>query len=291
MSQYLTHDNGGRVFKVIIENDNIVKVYLNYEIPEYRVREVKEFENIKVGDLLHTFQVEKVFIGKSLRNKMTDFSSGYGPEFDGNSILLHLNENNYVFIGNSIFSFQSLYKIKNYCSPVGNNDVPYPYAIDENENIYLMKENIVLTNTDKAIHKDPYNYYYDGRIITTDDLYCSRVPLIRNFDNIENTYTEKIDSIQSESFKKIFSLMYSPFPEKYYERLINPYPNTPNMVAYLTRHNLLDRLNKQEKVYITYLDEETEELTKEKYLELNQKFGNEMGFQTYSKNILTNRLV
>ena len=65
---------------------------------------------------------------------MTEYSGGYGDEFDGNSILVHISENKYVYIGSSIYSFESQAKIIRYISPVGNSDVPYPYAIDEKEN-------------------------------------------------------------------------------------------------------------------------------------------------------------
>lgn len=104
---------------------------------------------------------------------MTISSGGYGKEFDGNSILINTDRNNYVFIGSRIYSFQAKYEIVEYISPVGNNDVPYPYAIDKNKNIYLMEENIILHNDkiNKLDHshssldliQDPYRYYYDNQ--------------------------------------------------------------------------------------------------------------------------------
>ena len=36
---------------------------------------------------------------------MTKFSGGHGKEFDGNSILLKIKKDRYVFIGNTIYEF------------------------------------------------------------------------------------------------------------------------------------------------------------------------------------------
>ena len=71
---------------------------------------------------------------------MTKFSLGYGEKFDGNSILLKLSKNKYVYIGSLIYSFNAYNEITTFISPVGNNDVPYPYAIDEKNNYYLLSE-------------------------------------------------------------------------------------------------------------------------------------------------------
>jgi len=68
---------------------------------------------------------------------MTEFSGGYCSEFDGNTILLHIKNNEYVHIYDIIISFTSNSKIIQYVSPVGNNDVPYPYAVDEHNNYYF----------------------------------------------------------------------------------------------------------------------------------------------------------
>jgi hypothetical protein len=44
---------------------------------------------------------------------------------------------------------------------VGNNDVPYPYAIDGNGNIYLMLEKIIVLNgNERIIGDEPYQFYY-----------------------------------------------------------------------------------------------------------------------------------
>lgn len=161
---YLIHDNGGRPFKVVIykstSNKQIVDIYKIDDILNNKLT-----YNTKIISYIPT----KIFIGKSPKNEMTSFSAGYGPKFDGNSILLCLNDktNEYVYIGEEIYSFKAKNTIKTYVSPVGNNDVPYPYAIDNSNNYYLMTENTIINMnniSDKKILNDPYEYYYNNEV-------------------------------------------------------------------------------------------------------------------------------
>jgi hypothetical protein len=129
---YYTHDNGGRAFKVVtLSHDD--RCWVN--VYKKRVR-------------IASYSPRKVFIGKSPKNHMTSFSGGHGESFDGNSILLHMHDNQYIFIGSSIQSFEAYDQMVRFVSPVGNSDVPYPYAYDASGNAYLFAFNIVLRNSD-----------------------------------------------------------------------------------------------------------------------------------------------
>jgi hypothetical protein len=169
---YYIHDNGGRSFKVVI-NGETVKVHKHMYDDDFTSLGYEKKPSL-------TFNANKIFIGYSPKNKMTLFSGGFGPKNDGNSILLHIKNNDYVYIGSEIYSFTSISEIIKYVSPVGNSDVPYPYAIDKDNNVYLMIENVILSdkvlkklnNDDKAgVHNssiditsdkfEPYNIYYD----------------------------------------------------------------------------------------------------------------------------------
>lgn len=152
MDTYFTHDNGGRPFKVVVDKHKIdISVH----------QEEQTYKSWK------SFTVEKTFIGKSPKIKMTEFSGGYGKKFDGNSILCKLKDFNYLFVGCNIYTFQSKAEIVKYVSPVGNNDVPYPYAVDKENNYYLMIENVMLKNIEiPAKYDNPYDYYYDAVHIT-----------------------------------------------------------------------------------------------------------------------------
>lgn len=164
---YLIHDNGGRPFKVTIkgkkafisvicdypgENNEVV-----YEPIVRRTLGPLEFSFIK--EFIGLDNYDKIRIGKAI--------TGYRPTLrsktKGNSILFQvksdkLNLKKYIYVGSEIYSFYTNELIDKYYSPIGNNDVPYPYAISKN-NVYLMAEKKVL-NREKVYLPDPYQQYY-----------------------------------------------------------------------------------------------------------------------------------
>ena len=192
-SYYLTHKNGGRPFCVFIKDLDVII---------YRMEEEKyHFENWEEHPCFYTkkvahFSAREIFIGKSPKNKMTIYSGGYGKWADGNSILLWIKDDKYVFIGESIFSFKTLSKVVKYVSPVGNSDVPYPYAIDENGRSYLLIENVMI---DRKIKGDPYSYYYRhnrfGRFTYFPDPG-------KNYDRLKK-YNDMMNGISRKEFIKL----------------------------------------------------------------------------------------
>ncbi len=137
---YTTHFNGGRPFKVEIKS-SVVTIYDNHR---------SETEPLMVFT-----DICKLFVGKSPLTPMTEFSGGHGKDFDGNSILIQTESLRYVFVGHVIYSFDAISPIVSYVSEVGNNDVPYPYAVDEHDNVYLMIENVIVKNNIGTT--DPYS--------------------------------------------------------------------------------------------------------------------------------------
>jgi len=137
-------------------------------------------------------KTNEVFIGRSPKNQMTIFSGGFGDRFDGNTILIQQNDLQYIYVGGSIFKFTALAQIVKYVSPVGNNLVPYPYAVDLLGNYYLMEERVVLNNvnlTDKKEYQDPYDYYYTESLITADlGLVPRRKPTVDHFMDITDYF-------------------------------------------------------------------------------------------------------
>jgi len=110
-------------------------------------------------DCVGTWKYRDIFIGKSPKDKIDgNYSGGYGRKFFGNSILIEINHLQYVWIGNRIIEFTSQASIKKFVSPVGNNDVVYPYAIDVDNMYYLMIENTIVDGVEKGM--DPYDAYY-----------------------------------------------------------------------------------------------------------------------------------
>ncbi len=151
---YLIHDNGGRPFCVYVDE-------MQSEVHIY-----KSSDNSLKDYLVHigTYKFLQIFIGLSPLNPMTEFSGGHGPDFDGNSILLKIDNLKYMFIGEKIYTFTTLNNITAFESPVGNNDVPYSYAIDSEENYYFLIGDIhdsgILKIDNILKRNDPYSYFY-----------------------------------------------------------------------------------------------------------------------------------
>jgi hypothetical protein len=159
---YYTHNNGGRPFRVVInKSKNKIDIFANYI--KYNILD-ESWSDKKIL----SYNYQKIWIGISPKNEMTTSGGAYGKPYDGNSILLEMTDNSYIFIGDFIFSFKSLAPIIYYNSPVGNNDVPYPYAIDKENNTYLLTDDFVLIKPNPLILKlikennyDAYDIYYE----------------------------------------------------------------------------------------------------------------------------------
>jgi hypothetical protein len=193
--RYYAHDNGGRPFEVIVNGD-VVSVYKgkNYDkdwdeysdsesddevaVPNgYYIKRGNQFHQINTDSyykktvkdpyhvLIKTFKsYEKVFIGKY---KHPDLHPNHQNNRDGNSVLIKLGTNDdkyeYVYIGSEIFNFTTEDEILEYHSPIGNSDVPYPYAVGA-KNTYLMLDQRCILNSDLPefdhVGTNVYTIYY-----------------------------------------------------------------------------------------------------------------------------------
>lgn len=231
---FLTHDNGGRPFRVEI-NENKVEVFTTED-----------------DKCVLTVTAQKVFIGESL-HKVEHTIRYYGPEFSGNSILLQLSPNVYQFIGHIIFTFYTQHEIVDFVSPVGNSDVPYPYAKDSEGNTYLMLEHIVMKNND-VMHTfgDPYLYYYKATNITDDIRFLTPKPPM---------YPDCPGCDVKQFFigKNQYTLCYEPFPDQTYKK----------------RTCIVDSHNNKKR------------LTRESYCQIMKTFGKHIGVEAvpYTLNV------
>ena len=112
------------------------------------------------------FDVLRVMLGTD-PDDLYKNNPGNVQKWLGNSILAEISSGKYLYIGESVFTFntgpESKSPITKYISPVGNNDVPYPFAVDDRF-AYLMIENVkipvsALDMTQKPF--DPYTQYYE----------------------------------------------------------------------------------------------------------------------------------
>jgi len=105
---YYTHNNGGRPFKVYVG-----------EATAYIYRNTIEAQLIK-----RYIDIEQVFLGTNVGMNI------------GNTILLKLGSNKYVYVGEQVVEFEIEDEITEFHSYIGANDVPYPVAVGTT-NIYF----------------------------------------------------------------------------------------------------------------------------------------------------------
>lgn len=132
-------------------------------------------ERRKMGSKnIFSFDFEELFIGKSVECSIVA-DDCHGPLYDGNALLFKINKTEYIYIGSNIISkFKSKQKIISFMSHVGNNLVPYTYAITDDDKAFLFIE-----GTDDSFKymkfdeekqdayingsESPYNEYYDNK--------------------------------------------------------------------------------------------------------------------------------
>lgn len=149
-----THYNGERPFKVVIQN-HTVHVY--------------EHDSLAWS----TKHARRVFVGESPADHP---ATVYSENCKGNSVLIEIASRDYMFVGHGLFRFSTIDHIRDngdddwhnhgFVSPVGNFDVPYPYAVDEGGRYYLLTENVRLDAVPDKVKDDPYGWYYQRRRIT-----------------------------------------------------------------------------------------------------------------------------
>lgn len=189
MATYQIHNNGSIPYivevsptKVIIKkrnpNFNVLPdqmVYVNF----------REYNNYR-----------KILIGKDFR--LADFIQNEQLDYerqDGNSILINHHGKKYTHIGSEIYDFDAQDDIVDYFSPVGNNDVPYPYAIGE-KYIYLMLEKkYILKELINITSKSPYATYYNIHEIVSGMKYFTEQ---FNLKMTNQPYDHDIDEIDEE---------------------------------------------------------------------------------------------
>jgi hypothetical protein len=85
-------------------------------------------------------------------------------EAEGNSILLRTGDR-FVYIGHDISAFAAMPgdTIKAFYSDIGNNDVPYPYAVGK-DYIYIMLDKVAVDIDFFDLHEHIYTQYYDADV-------------------------------------------------------------------------------------------------------------------------------
>lgn len=137
-------------------------------LPKYK-EITKKLTKTKNGDyILNDFNqkpVKNVFVGFSPVTPMTLFSGGYGQKFIGNTILIHINNLEYILVSDSVSKFTARAFIDHFQSELGNNHVPYPTWIDIDRNVYIPNSIMITKNCEnkklvESILINPNDYFY-----------------------------------------------------------------------------------------------------------------------------------
>ena len=156
MDIYMMQYNFRSRYLVVINENTYVSVY--------------NYEKSKFDQPFLSFQAKNIFIGKSRVCQLTEISGAMdNSNFDGNTILLEVEDKKYVFIsGHEIFEMRTDDKILDYISLMGNNMIPYTSAIGEKYTYFISTHYKFIENDEidegrllnpSSDSLDPYDYH------------------------------------------------------------------------------------------------------------------------------------
>lgn len=163
---YDTHDNGGRPYRVYVDESK-VSIY-------------SLLEDSQEDKLIKSITVKEVYIGKSTgKADGADHRPSEAKKFLGNSVLLHVTGKKYMFIGHKIYEFDMEDTVDSYFSKIGRNDVPYPVILGT-QYVYFMLDHAYVPRSafgilNKEQWEDAYSCYYGfvdpvtGKQLTRDE--------------------------------------------------------------------------------------------------------------------------
>ena len=175
---YFTHYKEERPFKICDYSDNTISVFENkykYKWGTKKLPLKKYYEEIashhtdqesNVWKFWESFTYQNIWIPEDPRH------NEYAGEGLGNSVLIEIEPNKYIFIGYIILAFSLKTSIIDFQSPIIGNDVPYPYAKIKNSYLIFLTVNnpksktrilldeMKISDVDKNA-LDPYETYYN----------------------------------------------------------------------------------------------------------------------------------
>ncbi len=165
--KYITNYNGRRHFLVCVHPSKNVQIFRmnkqsNRKKPTDFYKNPMKYHSLYTEKVL-AVKAKKIFVGKSKKTKMTKLSAGYGKKYDGNTFLIQLSKNNYLFIIDTVIhKVKTLADIVQYHSPIVGTDAPLPHAIDKKGNYYLLLEKVMVHFGKKLKSgQEPYEMYWN----------------------------------------------------------------------------------------------------------------------------------
>jgi hypothetical protein len=225
-------------YKTYFTINNSFLIYINKDVFIYKKdNDINSDNSLSFyTSLVKYFNPEKIFIGKSPKIKLPNYDLHFGKKLDGNTILLKLKNNNYIFIGDNTiekFTTPNNDKILKYYSFIVDNDTPLPLAIGQ-KYIYFFN-------------------YLEGYLSKSE---------FSNINNIENIITEGIEldpflfsikthkpknnKISLEKFKEIQNLTLEEIKTNELKIIANIYGVTISG----TKKEIADRIENMRKIKI-----------------------------------------
>jgi len=190
---YKIHDNGGRPYVVhyCVPKDatkmedkkfrNIVVVQYNQEdylgVDDNFIEELKTEKyywdgptrynaSLPIKPIIFLGGLDRVWVDNNNKETLRI----HKEDGVGNTILLERGDD-YIWVGNcGIKRYNIVSNIVMFVSDIGNSDVPYPYAVDDDGVYYLFLEDVKLSNVPEEYKTDPYSYYYKHRSKNGDNI-------------------------------------------------------------------------------------------------------------------------
>jgi len=153
----MIHDNGNTPWKVVVNG---------LSVSIYKGEKNDDGEYLNYDELVKTIRVKQVYPGSEY-----GFKEGMSLKEDwdnGNTVLLHLGGQKYIYIGGEIYEFTMDGSVEAYYSKIGPNDVPYA-ALVGSKNVYFLLERAYVPrdlfpeSMPEAEWADAYWYYYGDR--------------------------------------------------------------------------------------------------------------------------------
>lgn len=147
-TSYFTHDNGARPFRVFVNNSKKqFEVFCPHEMVYKNY--IQGLENRWTEHAVKPTKFQKIWIGKDPKVRGAI----------GNSVLAQLSQTKYMFIGDTIFTFDMKEDVISYKSPIGNSDVAYPYIVGKN-NVYFLNSKSYRDRKGINLKEDFSDFYY-----------------------------------------------------------------------------------------------------------------------------------
>jgi len=171
---YLIHDNGNRPFKVDVYGKT-VEIYKG-EYGRNNNGSI-DYDTMNYNELVKKLIVKEVHIGQSPCIPAADACGAFGK---GNSILLHILGNKYIYIGHEIYEFTMDDSFEAYYSMIGNNDVPYPVLLGSKYVYFMLDHSYLPRDVFKVkmtsnMWADAYSFFFGFKSLETgEEIKCDQ---------------------------------------------------------------------------------------------------------------------